>query len=506
MTKKHLKSMSMFTSAAAVLVTFALAAMPLAAQNVTISGVDNSTLLVNQRVGVYLSVTDARGVPIPDLTREDFTVFERSPWTGERERPIVDFRRGINVTEGITMLLLVDNSGSMYYNADGSIREPENEAIRRISYAKEAVLSLLREIENPADRVGFASFNARIGTVVPPTGDKTQIEEAVASIAQPGEGQGFTELYEALYEAVDTARSASGRTVVILLSDGENYPLENNPAYANRRGLDGALNLAQEEGISIFSIGLSAGADVEELRMIAAATGGAFFSAYDPAELGRLYGLIRDQILNEYWLAFRGGMEPSELKTVRVVYGGAGAEAQRDYYSATMFGIPQDPFNWLILLVLIPALLLLWLLSQMKFRTSQDLPSLEVINVAGKRARQGITIAENKRAVTIGGGPSADLTIAGDSKLTQMEATITQQDGGFTVAGEDLKVNNRRVKSKRLKAGDVITVGETSVVFDEKTAATIASGGKTAGKASGKKPTAGSKRSGSAPRSARGKR
>jgi hypothetical protein len=225
--------------------------------------------------------------------------------------------------------------------------------------------------------------------------------------------------------------------------------------------------------------------------MIAGETGGAFFSAYDPADLGRLYGLIRDRILNEYWLAFRGGMEPSELKTVRVVYAGVGAEAERDYYSATMFGIPQDPFNWLILLVLIPALLLLWLLSRMKFRSSQDLPSLEVINVAGKRARQAITIAENKRAVTIGGGPSADLTIAGDPKLTQMEATITQEDGGFTVAGDELKVNNRRVKSKRLKAGDVITVGETTVVFDEKTAATIAAGGKSGKKPAAKKPSAG---------------
>lgn len=446
------------------------------AQNVTISGVDNSTLLVNQQVGVYVSVTDANGAPILGLTEEEFDILESSPWSPEEEREIVAFRQGINMTQGVTMLLLVDNSGSMYYNASGSITESDDESIWRITYAKNAVLSLLKDIENPADRVGFASFNIQVGTVVEPTDDKTKIEAAVNAIEKPGEGQGYTELYEAVYESVESARNAPGRKVIVLLSDGENYPLEDNPNYPERNGLEGAIAFARDEGVSVFTIGLSSGADTEVLKEISSATGGAFYSAYDPADLEQLYSLIRNQILNEYWIAYRSGMEPSEQKSVRVLLRDGAAEAEREYYSATLFGLPQDPFAWLILLAIPLALLLLWLLSRMKFENRQELPSLEVIDVAGKRTRQAMTIAEGKNQITIGGAASADLTIAGDPKVTRMEATITQKDGAFTVAGDSIKVNNRTVRNKKLKAGDTITVGETTVVFDEGTAKTIASG------------------------------
>lgn len=459
-----------------VLLLLVLAAGTVGAQSITISGVDNSSLLVNQKVGVYLSVTDDAGTPVLGLTEDDFAVFETSRWMGEQEREIVDFQQGINATQGITMLLLVDNSGSMYYNADGSIQDSPEESIWRITAAKEAVISLLRDIENPADRVGFASFNHKIGTVVSPTDDPTEVEAAVRAIEKPGEGQGFTELYEALYESLETVRNAPGRKVVVLLSDGENYPKEGNPAYPERQGLDGALDFALQEGVSVFTIGLSSGADWEELQRIASTTGGAFFSAYDPTRLAQLYGQIRHQVLNEYWMTFRAGMEPSELKSVRVVFQGGTGAAEREYYAATMFGIPPDPFIWLILLAIPLAVLLLWLLSKLKFEKNETLPSLQLLDVGGKRTHQSMTIVEGKNQITIGGADASDLTIAGDPGLDRVAATIVQQDGVFTVSGGGVKVNNQTVRNRKLRSGDVITVGNSTVVFDAGMAATVAAG------------------------------
>lgn len=460
----------------------------IAAQSVTISGVDNSTLLVNQKVAVYVSVTDDTGTPILGLTKEDFVLFETSPWSGEQEREIVDFRQGINMTQGITMLLLVDNSGSMYYNADGSIQDSTNESTWRITAAKEAVLSLLPDIENPADRVGFASFNYRTGTVVPPTDDPTKVEEAVRSIEKPGEGEGFTELYEGLYESIETVRDSPGRKVVVLLSDGENYPMENNPAYPERRGLAKALDFARNEGVSVFTIGLSSGADWDELQDIAAATGGAFYSAYDPARLGQLYSHIRNQVLNEYWMTFKAGMEPAEQKSVRLLLRKSGVGANREYYAATMFGIPPDPFVWFILFALPVALLLLWLLSRLKFERKEALPSLELLDVDGKRTHQSMTIVQGKNQVTIGGAAGSDLTIAGDPGIDRIAATIVQKDGVFTVSGGGVKVNNQPIRNRKLRSGDVITVGNSTVVFDAGMQATVAAktSDKTSGKTSGR--------------------
>ena len=61
------------------------------------------------------------------------------------------------------------------------------------------------------------------------------------------------------------------------------------------------------------------------------------------------------------------------------------------------------------------------------------------------------------------------MTIPGDPALTVVDAQIENKGGAYTIAAtsKPVTVNNQKVKSKKLRSGDVITVGETTIVFDE---------------------------------------
>ena len=75
----------------------------------------------------------------------------------------------------------------------------------------------------------------------------------------------------------------------------------------------------------------------------------------------------------------------------------------------------------------------------------------------------------NKRVVLIGRGRQADLVLA-DPNVSRNHAELRQQDGEYVIVdlgslnGTD--VNGKKVKSKALKNGDLITMGTTRVRFE----------------------------------------
>lgn len=431
---------------------------------VTISQVDNTPLLINQQVKIYVSVTDANGYPQIDLEKDQFTVYEQ-----DKERKIVHFTQGANIDTGVNILLLLDNSGSMYEDAAG--KETKDEKKQRLTYAKNAILSLLTQMKNPADKIGFTTFNWKLGKVIKPTNKKVLIEKALMEIEQPKGDEGYTEIYEGLYEAIENFRSAGGRKVIILLSDGEVFKRPNNPHYTNRVEMKGAIEAAQSEGISVFTIGLIETKN-KSLESIAENTGGRYFPAHQPGELENLYSLIRNQILNEYLITYEAGMDHEEKRRVKVVFtkGGKKQGAERDYYAGTMFGKPQEKLLLWMFAAIPAGLLLLWLLSLLKFKNKKKVPSLDVLTVNGKKTSvKPLTIIEDKKAITIGGNMDNDLTIKGDEDIALTEAKIDQNNGIFTISSMDepITVNNKKVTKKVLRSGDLIKVGNTTIVFDK---------------------------------------
>jgi Ca-activated chloride channel homolog len=430
----------------------------------TISQVDNTPLLINQQVKLYVSVTDDKGYPKNDLTADQFTVYEEG-----KERKVVAFSQGVNIDSGVNMLLLLDNSGSMYQDAAG--KDTDNEKAWRLTYAKNAILALLTQVKNPADKIGFATFNWKLGEVIKPTNKKVLIEKALMEIERPKGNEGYTEIYEGLAEAVDEFRTTGGRKVIILLSDGEVLKRPKNPHYTERVGMKGAIEAAQQEGISVFTIGLIKTKN-KSLETIAGNTGGRYFPAHRPGELENLYSLIRNQILNEYLITYRAGMDHGEKRNVKVVVTAKGKklEGERDYYAGTFFGKPQEKLAPWVFLAIPLGLLLLWVLSLLKFKNTQKIPTLDVLTVNGKKtAIKPLTIVEGQDAITIGGSVDNDLTIQEDEGIALTEAKIEQSDGVFTIVSMDdpVTVNNKQVKKKVLRSGDLIKVGNTTIVFDK---------------------------------------
>jgi Ca-activated chloride channel homolog len=454
-----------------ILMVFAIGfAQALSADTLSVTQVDNSMLLITQEVRAYLSLLDSNGYSVKGLEKDNLKVYEDG-----KQVPFKLAPQGANINEGITLLFLVDNSGSMY--DDGAGKSTNDDAARRITFVKAAVQSLLDQIKNPKDRVGLISFNVKLGAVIPPTNNKVEIEKAIPDITRPASQEAYTELYESLAAAETYFESASGRKVIILLSDGEEFPLKDNPNFPKRIGIDGAIKASQLQGVSVFTIGLSKSADNATLEKIARETGGVFKFADRPEELADLYKQIRDQILNEYLVTYTATMSPAEKKTVKVVYNlnGKTGEAEREYFSETLFGRPQNPFNLLVLLAIPIAILLLFLLSLLKFKKKEKAASLNLLSSQGKGTTQAYTIAENQKEITIGGSARDDFTLQGEKTVTAGGGAKIKKDGEtYTIVSDDapVTVNKKLVKTKVLRSGDVITIGNTTIVFDEGVAKT----------------------------------
>jgi Ca-activated chloride channel family protein len=447
-----------------VLLIFFLVAYTVASDSISLTQIDNSQLVANQKVKAYISVTDNNGYPVKDLTKASFRLYEEG-----KEREILDFRKGVNINEGVNFLLLIDNSGSMYEDASGNKTEVPKRW--RITYTKNAVASLLKQIKNPKDRIGFATFNVKLHNEINPTANKVKIEKALDEITAPTGEERYTELYESLYESINFFQAVGGRKVIILLSDGEDFQLKKNPNYPQRAGLKGAIEAAQKEGISVFTIGLIHTKN-KDLTQISENTGGRYFPAYKPEELENLYSLIQNQVLNEYLLVYEASMVPADKRLVKVVYERRGrkSEGERYYFSDTIFGKPQEKLNYILFIALPAALLLLFLFSLMKFKNRKKKPNLEVLTTKGsKTLPQKLTIAQDQKEITIGTGMEDDITLAMDDKAYLTEVKISNDDGIFTIASEDVPVtvNNKKVKKKVLRSGDLIKVGNTTIVFDK---------------------------------------
>jgi Ca-activated chloride channel family protein len=445
------------------------------ADSVVVSQVDNSDLLTSQKIRVYVSATNARGNSISGLQKSDFTVYETPEGTKPPiKKEIIDFVSGANVNEGINMLFLIDNSGSMYTDIGG--RATKNESAWRMTYAKKAIDELLPNIKNPADRLALLSFNVKTDTDISLTDDKASIKQALADIRQPVDNERFTELHESLYYAITKMSDIRGRKVIILLSDGEDYPYkppagEMHPQFTERQGLTSALDLAQREGISVFTIGIGDGGFNTKLKSISNETGGSYYNARNLNQLNGIYTDIQERVLSEYLMTYYAGMEPADRKsvTVELKRGGAALTGARSYYSSTLFGKPQIPlYPWIFAFILL-ALLFLFVLWKLKPQNKKAAASLEVLSVEGRKTRiQPMTIMESQHEVTISGDSDADLTISGDSKLANSEVKLFKEGADYTLMSSqgNIKVNNQPVKAKKLRSGDLITVGTTTIVFD----------------------------------------
>ncbi|HCL57169.1 MAG TPA: hypothetical protein DHW82_09215 [Spirochaetia bacterium] len=463
------------------ILSFLFFAFPLYSDTVRITQIDSSSLLVSQIVRLYTIVTDSEGNPVKNLSKENFKIWESDSSAPERFKPIqtiTDFKSASNYQEGISFLLLVDNSGSMYWTMDG--KKTKNNAERRITFAKEAILSFLKTIQNPKDSIGLIAYNSFYHLLSAPVRQKIEIESLLEKIQKPEKDEVFTEIYSTLTLAAEDFKTLKGRKAILILSDGENAPYtvytkKEHPVFKKKIvQYSEVIEKCQIEGISVFVINFGNEKD-KELYKIAKETGGAVFDANNAEELKQIYQKIGEQILSEYILSYPAAMDPADRKFVKLQYTSSNQETSetvRFYFSSPVFGLPITHFNPLFLIpIALLAFFLLYLLSRIKLENKVSAPSLELLYQGNGSTVSAKTLLLTQEKTIIGNEKHSNLTILNKNvKENSGDVTIAfdQKTQCYTlVAEKGVTINNKVFKTKVLNNGDLIQINGAGIVFDK---------------------------------------
>lgn len=446
--------------------------------------IDSSAILWNQNIDLYLSLTDAKGKPLSNLTDENFEVLESTDQkVYQKIENIRMFSKHTNFEKGIHFLLLIDNSNSMYRSLLPYSAGPDKPKSSKIHNAKQVIKQFLYQMQNPLDRVSLVAYNTHYALLNDFSSEKMKIIESIDTIQKPNEDDGFTEIFASLHKAVASLKQIKGRKVIIILSDGENRSFtaitkKDHPEFGRKiYSYRDALLSAQKEGVSIFTVnyGTNKLRYDRQLNYISHQSGGAVFDASNDRELKKVYERIADQVVNEYFIRYKATMLPANKRFVKVVYKPtkkpyAQASSERFYFSATVFGLPMSYFNPFLLIPLLLALALAYFLSKIKFEKKIREPRLELIDAGNaKNITQVYNLGKNR--TLIGSDKKSDVTIQGGlSNLKSTHATIfyNQTNDSYTIISNDeIKINNANLRRKNLEAGDVINLEGTSMVFDD---------------------------------------
>jgi len=179
-------------------------------------------------------------------------------------------------------------------DVSGSMEEPTVTGLRRIDLLQQAASSTISQLSEAVDVGVWAFSTTRIGdqdwedlSPIEPLADqahRTQVLDVLASL--PGRLGGATGLYDTTLAAVKQVRSAyDPETVnsVLLLTDGKN---EDENGISRDQLLDELAAMSEDgEQVPVVLVGIGPDTDLESMRLIANATGGAAYSAQRPEDL-----------------------------------------------------------------------------------------------------------------------------------------------------------------------------------------------------------------------------
>jgi Ca-activated chloride channel homolog len=235
-------------------------------------------------VSLSVTVTDATGRYVTDLTPEQLNIFEDGA-----KQDIAYFNR-TNVP--IALVLLLDTSSSME---------------DKMATAKEAAVGFARRVR-PQDLGQLIGFADRVEVLQPFTSDQGALERAIRKTV----ANGSTTLYNALYIALKELKKVRAaaeedvrRQAIVVFTDGEDT--------SSLVGFDELLDLARRSETAIYAIALRSPREIEarayavtdySLRQLAQQTGGRPFFPTRIEDLAGAYGQIADELANQYVVGF----------------------------------------------------------------------------------------------------------------------------------------------------------------------------------------------------------
>jgi Ca-activated chloride channel family protein len=260
-----------------------------------------------QIVSLFATVTDSQKRLVPDLTKEDFEIFDN-----DKPQPIAFFQ---NEVQPITVVAMLDTSGSMTASIP----------LLRAA-AEQFVLRLL-----PADKGRVGAFNDKIQFSSRFTADR---DELVADLKDLDYGNG-TRLWDATDASLEELKGIEGRRVVLVFTDGDDTE--------SHIGLGKVIDRARADEVMIYAIGLEShyfnGQRMVRtqpdsgLRKIADETGGGYFELKATSELAPTFTRVAQELHSQYVLGFTPTLLDSKVHklTLRMKQPGMTARARRSY-------------------------------------------------------------------------------------------------------------------------------------------------------------------------------
>jgi VWFA-related protein len=257
-------------------------------------------------VPVFVTVTDKSGRLVPDLTRDDFRLFDNGK---PQTLSVFD-----NSPQPIRLIVMVDVSGSMF---------------RNLTLLRAASEQLLRQL-GPGDLVRIGTFGDEIEIGKAFTRDLNELLADVPTSISP---RASTPLWNAIDQAIGDFGPAEGRPVVLVMSDSK----DTGPRFGRKwqTQLD-VLDRATREDVMIYGIGVrsrgAGGGDfgrnpmaamVGSLRdpglgTLAEATGGGYLELLPRDDLASVFARVLDELHHQYLLGFAPPAKDGKEHTIEV--------------------------------------------------------------------------------------------------------------------------------------------------------------------------------------------
>ena len=286
-------------------------------------------------VAVYTTVTDSTGRLVPNLTQDDFEIYDNG-----KLQPITLFA---TETQPISVIVMLDRSGSM------------KDSYRLVSLGAEEFIKRLL----PADKARIGSFATKI-EISPEefTSDRRVLIDILRAELQP---DGPTPLWNAANAAIRELLPQEGRKVVLLFTDGVDSP---GNFKTNNLSVMDVIDRATREDVMLYTIGLESrlpfgrtqspmaggfgggfggggGNGMTQrpdpgLPKIAAETGGGYFELKQTADLGPTFSRVAQELHSLYTLGFTPTtLDNKEHKLeVRIAKPGLSARARKSYVAS----------------------------------------------------------------------------------------------------------------------------------------------------------------------------
>jgi Ca-activated chloride channel family protein len=222
---------------------------------------------------VEAGVYDRHGRMVRGMQAPEFVLEE----DGVRQTPDMVAQETIPTT----FALLVDGSQSMWRNM---------EFVR-------AAAGTLTAYLRPKDHVLVAPFSRALRAITGPTNDRQTIGEAVEAIS----AQGGTAMRDSMIEIAGRFDGVGGRRVIVLITDAYDEH--------SASSLEDALAAVKEAGVTVYTVGIGGVAGIslrghDELKAIAAGTGGRSFFPSRPTDLPNVYDILANDAQLRYLITY----------------------------------------------------------------------------------------------------------------------------------------------------------------------------------------------------------